>query len=69
MGLSGSCGAQVPQSPAPRAASASRWRAAWDRIVRAERWISDSRIGDGIAGVCIAILLIGALFAPLFLPV
>ncbi|MBV6635127.1 MAG: hypothetical protein KI788_04375 [Mameliella sp.] len=69
MGLSGSCGAQVPQSPAPRAANSSRWRAAWDRIVRAERWISDSWIGDGIAGVCIAILLIGALFAPLFLPV
>ncbi|MBY6118510.1 hypothetical protein KUV64_05155 [Mameliella alba] len=69
MGLSGSCGAQAPQSPAPRAASSSRWRAAWDRIVRAERWISDSWIGEGIAGVCIAILLIGALFAPLFLPV
>ncbi|MBY6117455.1 hypothetical protein KUW09_24920 [Mameliella alba] len=69
MGLSGSCGVPALQPLTPRAATSSRWRAAWDRILCAERWISDSWIGDGIAGVCIAILLIGALFVPLFLPV
>lgn len=62
-GSSGSCGASRPQVPAPRAATSSRWRAARDLFAR----LDDSRIGDGIGGVCLILILIAALFAPLFL--
>ncbi|WP_300439304.1 hypothetical protein [uncultured Mameliella sp.] len=68
MGLSGSCGAPVPQ-PAPRAATSSRRRAVRDQIFEAASRMDDHSLGHGIGGFCLVILLFAALFAPLFLPV
>lgn len=67
-GSSGFCGDTLPQASGPRAPSSSRGRAAWDRLTAAERRISDSWIGDGIAGIGLIVILLGALFAPLILP-
>jgi hypothetical protein len=57
-------------APTPRAWQVSPWwRAAWDRFRTAEAAFSGSIWGDALAGICAFVIFLGALFAPLFIPV
>ena len=62
--------ADWPGGPMPRALQVSPpVRAAWEKFRAAERRFSQSLWGDALAGICFCILFLGALFAPLFIPV
>lgn len=68
-GSPGSCGGALPQSPVPHLPTSSPAGVARDRFSTSLAALADSRIGDGIGGVCLVLILIAALFAPLFMPV
>lgn len=59
-------GTAVPGSPGRSALSSLR--AAWAYLCALDAQISNSILGDGIAGFCVGLLFLAALFAPLLLP-